>query len=212
MNKHSQTMKAFLIATSALLISGCKDQETVTTYTIQKEERKAVPPTPVAGDAAASAAQPGDGGTMNALPGMVEQSQQFGAPTFTAPEHWQAQPLGNMRKGSWQIAQDDLTADMSVLVFPGDVGGDLANINRWRQQVGLPAIDAATLAKELTAIPVGAYEGQFITLINPDTGQGIIGAILAKDGATWFFKMIGPAPLVIQEMTAFKQFLAATEF
>jgi hypothetical protein len=39
-----------------------------------------------------------------------------------------------MRKGSWSIGPADAAADLAVTVFPGDVGGRVANFNRWRQQ------------------------------------------------------------------------------
>jgi hypothetical protein len=41
---------------------------------------------------------------------------------------------------------DGTKGEVAISHFPGDVGGDLANVNRWRQQVALPPIDEAGLA------------------------------------------------------------------
>src|SRR5512146_2102542 len=61
--------------------------------------------------------------------------------SWTAPADWQAQPSDGMRKGSYLVAgSDGAKADLSVIAFPGDVGGDLANLNRWRAQIQLPPV------------------------------------------------------------------------
>ncbi|TMB35869.1 MAG: hypothetical protein E6J61_01015, partial [Deltaproteobacteria bacterium] len=36
--------------------------------------------------------------------------------------------------------------EVSLTVLPGMAGGDLANVNRWRGQLGLSAIDDAAIA------------------------------------------------------------------
>ena len=37
-----------------------------------------------------------------------------------------------MRRGSYAVGADEKTAaDLAITAFPGDVGGDLANVNRW---------------------------------------------------------------------------------
>ena len=36
--------------------------------------------------------------------------------------------------------------DISIVTFPGDGGNDLDNVNRWRQQIGLPPADESALS------------------------------------------------------------------
>lgn len=153
------------------------------------------------------------GGTMQALPGMAEQSAQFDTPTWTAPEHWEAQPLGNMRKGSWMINRDGESAELSVLVFPGDVGGDLANVNRWAGQIGATPLTPETLAamQQAGTVSVDNHDGFLVTLDGP-TGKSIAGVILPYHGATWFFKMQGDTALVNDEAAALGQFMSTVRF
>ena len=48
-----------------------------------------------------------------------------------------------MRKASFVVEEaDGAKVDISATSFPGESGGLLANINRWRGQLGLHALDA----------------------------------------------------------------------
>ena len=40
-------------------------------------------------------------------------------------------------------AVEGAKADVTVSIFPNDTGGVVANVNRWRTQVGLPETDEA---------------------------------------------------------------------
>ena len=53
-----------------------------------------------------------------------------------APEGWESQPPGQMQVAKFTVSKDGGKADISVSVFPSDTGGTLANINRWRRQIG----------------------------------------------------------------------------
>jgi hypothetical protein len=51
-----------------------------------------------------------------------------------------------MRKASFVVQEaDGAKVDISVTSFSGESGGLLANINRWRAQLGLDAVDAEQL-------------------------------------------------------------------
>ncbi len=218
-----------------ILLAGCQKEE-VRTYEIPKESppQDAVAPVRMtvnagteapAGDALAGTApqssapmagpmmQASGNAPMQALPGMAEQSAQFDSPTWTAPEGWQAQPLGSMRKGSWLIEKDGQRAEVSVLVFPGDVGGDLANVNRWADQVDMAPLTPQELIsmQEGNAIEVDKHPGFLVELTGP-SGQSIAGVILPYHGATWFFKMQGDTELVNAEAVNFGRFMSTVRF
>ena len=79
----------------------------------------------------------------------IEQAQNSApipAISLKAPPHWQRQPPAPMRKASFVVEEaDGAKVDISVTSFPGESGGLLANINRWRGQLGLDALDAEQL-------------------------------------------------------------------
>ena len=93
--------------------------------------------------------------------------------------------------------------DLSITAFPGDVGGNLANVNRWRGQLQLPPV------ADLTDI-VQPLEANGLNMLIFDAANGgsrILGAIVPRPGETWFFKLTGPDALVAREKPAFLDFL-----
>jgi hypothetical protein len=87
--------------------------------------------------------------------------------------------------------------DVSVIVLPGPAGGELANVNRWRGQIGLSAIDEAALAASRKT--VRAKAGTVALYDFTSQGQAksrMVAGLLAADGNTWFIKMVGdPDPV-----------------
>ena len=111
-----------------------------------------------------------------------------------------------MRRGSYLVhGSDGATADFSITAFPGDVGGDLANVNRWRGQISLGPIDAATLANSTTQVAGQDLTLTVVEMANPTTAepQRILGALVFFEGNTWFFKLTGPDALVASEKANF---------
>jgi hypothetical protein len=111
-----------------------------------------------------------------------------------------------MRKGSYAVAgSDGAEADMSITAFPGDVGGNLANVNRWRGQIELPPIGEADLGSTMQHHDIGEFHVDVVEFANTESTnpQRMIGAIVPYEGATWFFKLTGPDALVARERAAF---------
>ncbi|MEY2881250.1 MAG: hypothetical protein RLZZ15_3630 [Verrucomicrobiota bacterium] len=129
---------------------------------------------------------------------------------WAGPSHWQAKPAGGMRKGTFIIpGEGGATAELSITAFPGDVGGDLANVNRWRGQVQLGPIGEADLGAAIQRLERNGLKIGVVDLGGaPGAGaQRILGAIVPFDGGTWFFKLLGPDALVAKEKAAFVAFL-----
>ena len=128
---------------------------------------------------------------------------------WEAPADWKPKPATAIRKGSFSITRGAEAADMSITAFPGDVGGLSANVNRWRSQVGLPALDDSAMG---TVTEVFDANGLHFTMVDfagtePSGQQRILAAFAPWQGGTWFFKLTGPAALVEDEKPAFAAFL-----
>ncbi len=128
---------------------------------------------------------------------------------WTAPTRWQSKPGSVMRKGSYIVAgEGGVTADLSITAFPGAVGGELANTNRWRGQLGLPPLAESELEAAVTRL--NANDLAFTLVDGASTGadaKRILGAMVPYQGAMWFFKLTGPDALVAREKPVFVEFL-----
>ncbi|MFZ9838926.1 MAG: hypothetical protein ACO3JJ_10385 [Opitutaceae bacterium] len=187
-----------LLALALGLVTGCQ-KEAITTYRIPKEQHPAAkaapaaPPAPAGGDMANTAVATASGAPL----------------TWTAPAAWTAKPAGAMRKGSYAVKGQEGEADFAITAFPGDVGGDLANLNRWRGQLSLPALAQADFAAATEHVDHNGLHMTVVDIVGAgDQPQRILGAMIPHGGATWFFKLTGPAALVAREKPAFNAFLA----
>ena len=176
----------------ALLALTACDQAAVKSYTIPKEQ-------PVV------TSEPAEPNPMRPLPGMAEQAAAAGELQYTVPAGWRELPASGIRKATLQIED----AELSVLVFPGDVGGELANINRWRKQIGLAAVEESALATITRALTISQHPASYVDLIGPE--KSIKGAILPFHGRTWFFKLLGPSDSVQANEAGLLEFLDSVQ-
>lgn len=105
-------------------------------------------------------------------------------PSWTVPARWTVEPAQAPRLASFKAGAE---ATLAVTRFPGEVGGALANLNRWRQQVGLPPLDAAPDPEPRV---VDGVEGRWLDL-RGERERMVICAV-PHGGYTWFFKLRGP--------------------
>jgi hypothetical protein len=136
---------------------------------------------------------------------------------YKLPGDWQETPPGEMRAASFRVAgKDSKQADVSVIPLPGLAGSDLDNVNRWRGQVGQPAVSEAELAKIAQPVEIAGQAASLYEQAGANPGSGektrIIAAITRRDGVAWFFKMTGDDGLVTQQKPAFIEFLKSVGF
>ena len=102
-------------------------------------------------------------------------------------------------------------------MLPGGAGTVLANVNRWRKQMGQPDITEEELAKLPKKMLMG-IEGVFVTIDGAYTNVGaaeakpdqrMLGIVASLGDAGLFVKMVGPKALVEANTAAFDQFVAS---
>jgi len=133
---------------------------------------------------------------------------------WSAPAAWRPKSGSAMRKGSYAVpGPGGAEADLSITAFPGDVGGDLANVNRWRGQVQLPPLGPGELEAGVSRIQANGLALTVVDLTGAGAAnrQSIVGAIVPVNGSTWFFKLMGPAPVVAAAKPAFLEFLRSVK-
>lgn len=139
--------------------------------------------------------------------------------TFEIPDGWTRNPPSQMKLLSFAAGNPpELMAECAVSAFPGDVGGQLANINRWRRQVGLgPASEevAGSFVKEMKISGLDAWQVDFTG--PPDNGVNgnalrVIVSVVSHNGQSWFFKLSGNDAAVEEEVDSYAKFVESVKF
>jgi len=135
---------------------------------------------------------------------------------YTLPAGWKEKTLTQLRVASFEISENGKTADVSVIPLSGMAGGDLANVNRWRGQVGLQPLPETDLQKLAEKVEVAGQAADLYDVVGTAPGSGdeerIIGVISHRDDTAWFFKMTGDAALVEKQKANFIAFLKSVDF
>lgn len=165
-------------------------------------------PTAVAAD---MSGMPGAGG-----PAMAGDVPPPPVPTGSGALHWtlpggwtEAQGGGRMRYATLTVPVSG-KLDVSVVVLPGSAGGELANVNRWRGQIGLPPLGEAGLAPARRALRAPVGEVSLYDFVSGGTQKTrTVAGCTSLQGNSWFVKMTGDAAAVGAARPAFLDLLGS---
>jgi hypothetical protein len=135
-----------------------------------------------------------------------------GKPAWTVPTGWSEAAPGPMQLAKFTLGGDGAKAEATVVVLPGDAGGRLPNVNRWRGQLGLAAIGEAELEKALVPLAVPGAQTYLVDLVAEATSKRMLGAAVSVAGRTWFFKLVGDAATVGRERESFLKFVQSVDY
>ena len=139
-------------------------------------------------------------------------------PKLNVPAQWvETAPTSSMVLKSFSVGEAKAEAAVTISVLANEGGGALANINRWRGQIGLPPVTEESQLSGLTE-PLVTLAGKAILtdLLGTDarTGQPerMIAAIVPHEGLTWFYKMMGDAKVVEGQKNTFVEFVKTVQY
>jgi len=138
-------------------------------------------------------------------------------PEWAVPAGWEETAPTQMLLAKFLIGkQPEAKAEITVSAFPGPVGGMLANVNRWRGQLGLVPVGEGDLSGMLTVLDLPSGKTMLVEMNGTDakTGQParLIGAIQERAGLTWFYKLMGNDVVAAREKDAFIGFLKTVKY
>lgn len=142
-----------------------------------------------------------------------EESAPTGRPfDYKTPAGWVEKPdSGPIAKAAFTIDSDGQHADVTITPLSGGGGAISANINRWREQLGLPDAGEEQLRKDARIMKVDGEDSVLVELVGP-AGKSILAAICPGGNQTWFVKMMGDGELVAKEKATFETFLGTLKF
>ena len=129
---------------------------------------------------------------------------------WQAPAGWDEVPPTAMRYASFRAGANEDKIDISVVTFPGDGGSDADNVNRWRQQIGLPPMSPSAVATQVE--PLKGDEATFSMVDIAGADARTLAAWTRRDGHVWFFKATGLDAAVGKEKPNFVKFVQSIRF
>jgi hypothetical protein len=126
---------------------------------------------------------------------------------WTLPKGWSESASSGMRYATLKPGAKG-RIDISVIVLGGAAGGELANVNRWRGQIGLAPIDerALTAARNVVQSKAGAVTVYDFSSDGANKTR-LVAGLLLTDESTWFVKMMGDESAVASARPDFLQLL-----
>jgi len=135
---------------------------------------------------------------------------------WETPNGWSQAERSQMRPVNLTFGPNK-EGECYLAMLPGGAGGVLANVNRWRKQMGQPELTEEDITKlpQKTLMGIqgvfvtvdGAYTNVGATEAKPD--QRLQGIVASLGEAGLFVKMVGPKALVEANTDAFDQFVAS---
>jgi len=130
---------------------------------------------------------------------------------WTLPDGWK-QTAGSGMRFATLVPPASGRIDVSVVVLPGPAGGEQANVNRWRGQIGLPPLDELALASARKAVATGAGSLSLYDFSDEPGARRTVAGLLVSGGSSWFVKMTGDAEPVRATLPDFMRLLRALRF
>jgi hypothetical protein len=128
---------------------------------------------------------------------------------WTTPAGWQELAPTSIRIGNFLVpGKGGGKAEVAVFSFPGSVGTELDNVNRWRNELQLPPVEEDKVTFE--PVTIDSLPGRLYDISGASSRTAV--ASLARQGATWFFKMRGSKETVAEAKPAFVGFLQSVHF
>ncbi|MBJ06310.1 MAG: hypothetical protein CMO40_04215 [Verrucomicrobiaceae bacterium] len=138
--------------------------------------------------------------------------------SFTKPARWRQGKASVARLASFRMGEPDgPEAQMAIIPLRGSGGPEVSFVNQWRTLVGLEAVTEDELPELLEEHEFGSATYRLADFTGKATEAGesprrILVAYTREQGITWFFKMIGHAPVVEAEKPVLLDFLRQLQY
>ena len=140
-------------------------------------------------------------------------------PTYKVPKGWETleRDKAGFTTARFRAGEGDkaVTTILLSIGLNGD-SGLVANVNRWRHQLGLKELADKDALKALEPIKVDGRDGYLLDVTGPEVAdkatQRIVAVLVPHAGEAWIVKMSGPAAEVADQKKALDEFVQSIRF
>ena len=132
--------------------------------------------------------------------------------SFEAPSEWTPGELEISRGGisvrrdaAFEVKAGDQRVEITVTKLPAGPGAALPNLNRWRGQIGLPALTPEQVEQEKKQIEFAGTPADYVQFAGEK--QTVLGVLAERNGLMWFVKLQGDSELAVREQKNFEGFV-----
>jgi len=202
-------MKVRLVYLSFFLVAlmACQRESDIKVYRVSKAPLEEPEPGQQAAMPANAPSPSMPGGLASGMPTRDATAPKL---KWTKPETWNEVPPSAMRYASFSAGANENKVDVSIVTFSGEGGSDADNVNRWRQQIGLPPMTPAAVTTQIE--PLKSDDATFSMVDIAGANARTLAAWTRRDGQVWFFKATGSSAAVEKEKTNFVKFVQSVRF
>lgn len=200
-------VRVALIGLAVATFVACDNKSEIKVYRVSKAPLEEAGPDQQAA-MPANAPSPSMPGGMGG--GVAARDSNASKIKWTKPETWSEVPPSAMRYASFAAGTNEDKVDVSIVTFSGEGGGDADNVNRWRQQIGLPPMTPADVATQIE--PLKTDSAAFSIVDMASANARTLAAWTRREGQVWFFKATGPSGAVEKEKPNFVKFVQSVRF
>ena len=142
----------------------------------------------------------------------IIESQSSGF-SWEKPDTWIPSQGSSMRIASFDVPFSTGMGDLSVMELGGDGGGLVANVNRWRGQIGLEPLEKNEIMAQAQRgeNELGPY--QIFQLTNDSSSDGaILAAIISMNNSTLYIKLTASNDGIKELEIDFKNFCSSIKY
>jgi hypothetical protein len=106
---------------------------------------------------------------------------------WTLPQGWKEEAGTGDRQATLRLGGPEPQLEVTVVQLQGTAGGVLANVNRWRGQLGLAALSESDLARQAVTLDLGGIQATVVDLegpLKPATGRPMAASAPSGDEAS----------------------------
>jgi hypothetical protein len=117
-----------------------------------------------------------------------------------------------MQTAKFTAGEGAEAVEITVSMLAGTGGSLLANVNRWRGQLGMGAVAEADLGKCTSPLEIPGGLAVVADLAPEPPTKRMVAVVVARGGGTWFYKVTGSGAAVDKRKAEFLEFVRGVKY